>query len=432
MGWLLKEFLKKYLSNGLVYLIKLYRIRDERCILCMDVLRKIKQGSIVSRMCKLVFLLFSCLPAKKQLIVFESYSGKQYSCNPRALYEYLNKHHSELELIWSVNKNFKKEFDTKKIPYVTKFSLQWFIVMVRAKYWIMNSRLPSWIVKPKHTIYIQTWHGTPLKKLAMDMKEVYMPGTTTEKYKENFRKEVQNWDYLLSPNEYSTQIFKRAFQFNKTVIEAGYPRNDFLYTDNNFKKISALKKKNKLPLDKKIILYAPTWRDNHFYSKGKYKFDLRLDLRNLQEQLGKDYIILLRMHYLVAEQFNLSEYDGFVYDFSSYLDINEIYLMADLLITDYSSVFFDYANLKRPIIFYTYDIESYRDRLRGFYFNLENEAPGPVVHTNEELVSAILNYEMKGLGKFKKKYNEFYNRYCYLENGDSSEKVVKKIFFGEI
>lgn len=304
--------------------------------------------------------------------------------------------------------------------------------MVRAKYWIMNSRMPSWIVKPKHTIYIQTWHGTPLKKLAMDMKEVYMPGTTTEKYKENFRKEVQNWDYLLSPNEYSTQIFKRAFQFNKTVIEAGYPRNDFLYTDNNLKKISALKKKNKLPLDKKIILYAPTWRDNHFYSKGKYKFDLRLDLRNLQQQLGKDYIILLRMHYLVAEQFDLSEYDGFVYDFSSYLDINEIYLMADLLITDYSSVFFDYANLKRPIIFYTYDIESYRDRLRGFYFNLENEAPGPVVQTNEELVSVILNYEMKGFGEFKKKYNEFYNRYCYLENGDSSEKVVKKIFFGEI
>lgn len=114
MEWLLKEFLKKYLNNGLVYLIKLYRIRDERCSLCMDVLRKIKQGFIVSRMCKLVFLLLSCLPAKKQLIVFESYSGKQYSCNPRALYEYLSKHHPDLELIWSVNKNFKKEFDTKK------------------------------------------------------------------------------------------------------------------------------------------------------------------------------------------------------------------------------------------------------------------------------------------------------------------------------
>lgn len=138
------------------------------------------------------------------------------------------------------------------------------------------------------------------------------------------------------------------------------------------------------------------------------------------------------MHYLVAEQFDLSDYEGFVYDFSSHSDINEIYLMADLLITDYSSVFFDYANLKRPIIFYTYDIESYRDRLRGFYFNLENEAPGSVVKTSEELVSAILNYEKKGLGELKNKYNEFYKRYCYLENGDSSEKVVKKIFFGEI
>ncbi|MGQ7157091.1 CDP-glycerol glycerophosphotransferase family protein, partial [Escherichia coli] len=107
------------------------------------------------------------------------------------------------------------------------------ILLARSKYWITNSRMPLWLPKPKHTVYIQTWHGTPLKKLAGDMKEVHMPGTTTEKYKHNFHQEAQNWDYLLSPNNYSTDIFRRAFQFEKEVVEVGYPRNDFLYESNN-------------------------------------------------------------------------------------------------------------------------------------------------------------------------------------------------------
>ncbi|MDG2794259.1 CDP-glycerol glycerophosphotransferase family protein, partial [Vibrio parahaemolyticus] len=280
--------------------------------------------------------------------------------------------------------------------------------------------------KPRHTTYVQTWHGTPLKKLARDMNEVYMPGTTTEKYKMNFQREVRNWDYLLSPNTYSTKIFQRAFQFEKNVIESGYPRNDFLYVNNNCKKIDELKKKSGLPLDKKIILYAPTWRDDQFYTKGRYKLDLQLDLNLLQKKLGSDYIILLRMHYLIAEQFDLEPYSGFVYDFSHYSDINELYILADLLITDYSSVFFDYGNLKRPIIFYAYDMDLYRDKLRGFYFDLEKEAPGPVVLTTKDVLEEIMKFARHGLGEFEKKYDAFYDNYCYLEDGFASKRVVEK------
>ncbi|MDF4740925.1 CDP-glycerol glycerophosphotransferase family protein, partial [Vibrio parahaemolyticus] len=188
------------------------------------------------------------------------------------------------------------------IPYIKRFSLRWFILMARAQYWVTNSRMPLWLPKPRHTTYVQTWHGTPLKKLARDMNEVYMPGTTTEKYKMNFQREVRNWDYLLSPNTYSTKIFQRAFQFEKNVIESGYPRNDFLYVNNNCKKIDELKKKSGLPLDKKIILYAPTWRDDQFYTKGRYKLDLQLDLNSLQKKLGAEYIMLLRMQNRIAEK----------------------------------------------------------------------------------------------------------------------------------
>ncbi|MFD3446630.1 CDP-glycerol glycerophosphotransferase family protein [Microbacteriaceae bacterium 4G12] len=373
----------------------------------------------------------SWLPVKKNVIVFESYSGKQYSCNPRALYEYLCENHPDFQMIWSVNSQHVAQFEERNVPYMKRFSIRWFILMARARYLVTNSRMPLWIPKPKHTVYIQTWHGTPLKKLAADMKEVHMPGTTTVKYKENFYQESRRWDYLLSPNAYSTEIFRRAFQFEKNVIESGYPRNDTLYRYNNIEHIRSLKKKYGLPEDKKIILYAPTWRDDQFYTKGKYKFDLQLDLDLLREKLGNEYIVLLRMHYLVAEQFDLTKYSGFAFDFSHHVDINELYLLSDLLITDYSSVFFDYANLKRPMIFYTYDIDSYRDKLRGFYFNLEEQAPGPIVTTTAQIIEAILKFDQNGLGEFEEIYNTFYNSYCYLEDGSSSKRVAENIFFGK-
>src|SRR5690606_4314117 len=115
---------------------------------------------------------------------------------------------------------------------------------------------------------------------------------------------------------YSTEIFKRAFQFHKTVIESGYPRNDFLINNNNPETVKKIKEKNGLPINKKVILYAPTWRDNQFYQKGKYKFHLQMDLDRLKEELGEEYIIILRLHYLVAENLDLNGQEGFVYNFS--------------------------------------------------------------------------------------------------------------------
>src|SRR5699024_9176499 len=136
----------------------------------------------------------------------------------------------------------------------------------------------NYIEKSEDNLYLQTWHGTPLKSLAGDMEQVHMPNTTTEKYKKNFYAETQKWDYLVSPNNYSTEIFTNAFWFNNEFLENGYPRNDISYNKNNDRDINHLKSKMNLPLDKKIILYAPTWRDNEFYGKGKYKFNLKLDL----------------------------------------------------------------------------------------------------------------------------------------------------------
>ncbi|EWH22287.1 CDP-glycerol glycerophosphotransferase family protein [Bacillus haynesii] len=388
---------------------------------------KKKIGKGVKKAYYFTFGLAGKLPVKKKTVIFESFAGKQYSCNPRAIYEYMKENNPEYQLYWSVNPEYTDIFKEKGIPYIKRFTLKWLFAMARAEYWVVNSRLPLWIPKPKHTTYLQTWHGTPLKRLAVDMDEVHMPGTNTEKYKKNFTMEASKWDYLISPNAYSTEIFARAFQFNKTMIESGYPRNDFLHTDNNPKTVRELKEKMQLPSDKKVIIYAPTWRDDQFYKKGKYKFDLDLDLNKLREEIGDDYVIVLRMHYLVAENFDLEPYKGFAYDFSSYEDIRELYMVSDLLITDYSSVFFDFANLKRPMIFFVPDIETYRDKLRGFYFDFETEAPGPLVKTTDEVIEKVRETETTDY-RLPAIFEPFYEKFCYLESGKSSEKVVKTVF----
>jgi len=390
-------------------------------------LEKLNVKEIVEKIYQLLFTLATFLPVQKNLVIFESYLGKQYSCNPRAIYEYLKENHPEYKLVWSVKKSHNSLFKEKNIPFTNRLSLKWIYYMARAEFWVNNSRLPKWVRKPKHTKFLQTWHGTPLKKLALDMDEVYMPGQTTKKYKEEFIKETSRWDYLISPNPYSTEIFKRAFHFHQTIVETGYPRNDILYSKDKETIIQNFKQVHQLPSHKKVILYAPTWRDDSYYKQGRYKFDLELDIKRLQERLGKDYVMIFRLHYLVAEQLDLSAFQGFAYDFSHHEDINELYLISDVLITDYSSVFFDYANLKRPMIFFVYDIEKYRDKLRGFYFDFEKEAPGPLVKSTDEVIEELERLENDSF-KLPPSFERFYQTFCGLESGESTKRVVQKVF----
>src|SRR5699024_2361158 len=180
---------------------------------------------------------------------------------------------------------------------VKRFSLRYYYYLARAKYWVSNSRIPKSLNKREENIYLQTWHGTPLKRLVFDMNDVH---SADPNYKKNFYQQSRRWDYLSSPNPYSSKIFRRAFKFDKTMLEFGYPRNDILYQKNNEKDINLLKDQLGIPKDKKVILYAPTWRDDEFFSKGNYKFTLKLDLAKMQKSFGNEYIILLRTHYFIA------------------------------------------------------------------------------------------------------------------------------------
>lgn len=366
---------------------------------------------------------FIKLPIKEKLIFFESFSGKSYSDNPKYIYEYLLKTHPDKRFVWSFNDKNKLSQKTKQVK---RLGLKYFYHLARSKYWITNARMPNHITKRKDCIYLQTWHGTPLKQLAGDLENIYMPGTNAATYKRNFSNETSKWDYLVSPNAYSSKIFKRAFWFEGELLEYGYPRNDVLYNKNNSKDIQVIKEHLNIPTDKKVVLYAPTWRDDEYYQAGKYRFTLKLDLEKMQKHLGDEYVIILRMHYLIASELNIDGYQSFVYDFSNHTDIAELYLISDLLITDYSSVFFDYANLQRPILFYTYDLDKYRDNLRGFYLDIENDVPGPLLKNTEEIIQAIENIDDINIS-FASTYEEFYNKFCKWDNGNASKKIVDTI-----
>ena len=239
-------------------------------------------------------------------------------------------------------------------------------------------RQPTWLPRKEGQIMLETWHGTPLKRLVFDMDDVH---AANPHYKNIVYKQSRGWDYLLSDNPFSTEKFQSCFRFDKEkILEAGYPANDPLYAEDLEERSKAIKEKLGIPLDKKVLLYAPTWRDDNYYDAGEYKFELALDLDRLKKEFSDEYVVLLRMHYWIVDQLDLSKYPGFVYNGSDYDDITELYMISDICMTDYSSVFFDYANLKRPILYYMYDLEKYRDVLRGFYLDVEKELPGPILH----------------------------------------------------
>ncbi len=368
--------------------------------------------------------IFRKLPMKKNWICFESFLGKQYADSCKYIYEYLLKNYKkDYKFIWIIND------DSVKIPgnptRVHRFSLKYFYYMTRSKYWVNNMRQPKWYPKRKGNVFLETWHGTPLKKLVFDMEDVYSASPT---YKAEVYSQSRKWDYLVSDNPFSTEVFQSCFMFPKQrILEYGYPRNDLMHHPHKDKIADRIRKKVGVPEGKKTILYAPTWRDDEYYGKGQYKFKLQLDLRRLREEFGDEYVILLRTHYFIADSLDVTGVEDFAINVSKYSDITELYLISDICITDYSSVFFDYANLKRPILFFTYDLEKYRDVLRGFYIDIEKEIPGPLLYTNDEVVDAIRNID-KIEKQYHDRYEEFYNRFCALDDGHAAERIVEKVF----
>ena len=388
------------------------------------ILRRIKEMLTSYELFKqLIYLnIFNKQKINEKQILIESFRGDFYSDSPKYLYQYLYEHYPDkYEFVWVMNNpNIKIPGNPKTVK---KYSLSHFKQASKSKYWLTNTRQPALLSKRNNQILISTWHGTPLKKLVFDMGNLYLDDP---KSKFHYKKDSSEWNYLISPNRFTTDKLRSSFAYEGEVLEYGYPRNDILYNHDNTI-IEKIKDKLNLPKDKKIILYAPTWRDDESYDIGKVKFNLKLDLDSLKESISDEYIILIRTHYFISNNLDLTTFKGFAYDVSKYDDISELYLISDILITDYSSVFFDYANLKRPILFYTYDLDKYSNMLRGFYLDIYTDVPGPLLFTTQEVIDAIKNIDAIS-EQYHKKYEEFYNTFCYIDDGNASKRIVEKIW----
>ena len=368
-----------------------------------------------------------------KLVYFRTFSGRGYSDSPKAMYEYMltAPEYSDYRFIWCFKEpekyNYLVKNDKSGRTSIVKFRTRADNKALRkAKYWITNYRMLNHQYPRKGQIYLQCWHGTPLKRLGYDIAESDNAMNSLAEIREKYRTDAEKFAYMLSPSPFATDKFATAWNLRKTgqehkIIEEGYPRNDRLITTTAEER-EALRKELGVE-GKKVILYAPTWRDNQHTSGQGYTYKTEVDFDKLHRELGDEYVILFRAHYLVANSFDFARYDGFVRDVSSYGDINDLYIASDILVTDYSSVFFDYSNLVRPIIFYMYDLEHYANEMRGFYLSLD-ELPGPIVKTEDALIA-----EIKAADGWKpdNKYMEFKERFNPYEDGNSSKRVLARI-----
>jgi CDP-glycerol glycerophosphotransferase len=285
---------------------------------------------------------------------------------------------------------------------------------------IANTHTDVEWTKRNGCVYLQTWHGTPLKRIHHDV--LWAPAGRLDRLDHD----IARWDLLLSPNEVSTPRLRRAFQFRGEVLESGYPRNDRLLSPDRHEVRRRVRREFGIDDDVVVVLYAPTWRDDAVFSESVAPVPVALDVAELIAQLGPGFELLLRVHSLQTERHAAADAAG-VHDASLYPEVAELYLAADVLITDYSSVMFDFALTGKPMLFYVYDFERFRDEVRGVYFDLGPEAPGPLLREPADLADAL-----RDLAAVQERcadaYAAFRDRYCALEDGQAAARVLERLW----
>lgn len=349
-------------------------------------------------------------PMDEKLVLFSAHSRK-YNDSPRALYEYMISHSEfkDYRIVWAL-----EDPDNVAIPgnaiKIKADTPKYFITALKAKYWITCVNIErSLHFKKKGCRYLNTWHG-----LSINHCGNAVPG------RKDF--DFSNIDYMCYESEYHKEILIRDFLCREdAMIPTGLPRNDTLYKTTS-EEIVALKRKMGLPLDKKILLYTPTWRDSTDMGKT-YAIKPPLTVEHWEEELKDDYVMLLRTHAYTTKLLGI-EFNDFVRNMSPYPDINDLFKVADVLISDYSSCIADFSILERPIICFGYDYEEYC-KVRGLYINMETDMPSGVKRTEDEVIEHIktMNY----VEECKKTKEMIKERLTYI-GGHATEICLQKLF----
>ncbi|MCM3705703.1 CDP-glycerol glycerophosphotransferase family protein [Cytobacillus firmus] len=359
------------------------------------------------------------LEIRDNTILYESFHGKNMSCNPFAIFKSLVKdpEFSNFHHIWALNdlNNCPQEFiDLPNVEFVSINSDEYLRYIASCKYLINNTSFPPYFIKKDGQVYVNTWHGTPLKTLGKDMKG------TLGQHKNLMRNFLQT-DYIIAPNRFTAEKIIDSHDlrgiYQGKVAEIGYPRIDLLFEESQYVK-------NELGIKgrKKVVLYAPTWRGEVGNVTGEIN-KIIYDIKLLEEKLGSKYQVMLKVHSLMQKFVKENNLDLNIVPDN--IDSNELLSCVDILITDYSSIFFDFLVTKKPIIFYAYDQNKYKKE-RGFYLDLE-EMPGPICLEISEVIKEIYaaqNYKET----YKVQLETCIKNYASLENGNSTKRFIDTVF----
>lgn len=352
-----------------------------------------------------------------KLILFNSFAGRKYDDSPKAIFEAMknDERFKGFHFVWAFHQPEKFEVDGADVIKTDGF--KYFKTALSARVWITNSSVERGLsFKGKHTLYVNTWHGTPIKLMGTDISD----DNQSFKGKPSKRKTKDSpIDMMNSQSRYETEIFSRVFNIpRERFIEVGLPRNDELANYTDIKRIE-LRKKLQIPIDAKVILYCPTFRE---YDKDKTLGVVQappVDFDKWRSVLGDNYVVLFRAHYEVSKVMDISD-NEFIRDVTNYASLNELMIISDMLISDYSSIFFDYSIMDKPMFHFTYDYDKYEAN-RGMYFDIRECLSG--ADNEDELLEIISNIsvvdKIDKTRAFRLKYVNFY--------GSAAKKTVNII-----
>ncbi|XKK59309.1 CDP-glycerol glycerophosphotransferase family protein [Streptomyces sp. ARC32] len=360
------------------------------------------------------------LPLDEKLVLFSAYWSRSVSCNPAAIDSELARLAPDMRRVWAVRAE-NADRVPKGVKVVRVGSRDYWAALARAKYLVNNVNFADSVIKREGQIHVQTHHGTPLKTMGLDQQKY--PASTDMDF-EKLLERCDRWDYSISANRFSTVIWERVYPCAYTSLETGYPRNDVL-ANATAGDVRAARAALGLADGAKAFLYMPTHRE---YQPG---FTPPLNLAMFARELGPDATLLVRGHYFYGNSPHIAELrrTGRVVDVSGHARVEELYLAADALITDYSSAMFDYAVLDRPIISYVPDWDVY-SAVRGTYFDLLQEPPGAVAATQSELLGLLATGAYDSPETTKRR-DAFRRRFCEFDDGHAAERVVRRVFLGE-
>ncbi|MFF5253609.1 bifunctional glycosyltransferase family 2 protein/CDP-glycerol:glycerophosphate glycerophosphotransferase [Streptomyces leeuwenhoekii] len=358
-------------------------------------------------------------PLDPELVVYCAYWGRGYACNPAAVHAKARELAPHLRAVFLVEPG-QEHTVPEGVDHAVIGSRRYWRVLARAKYLVNNANFAEGVVKRPGSVHLQTQHGTPLKTMGVDQSTYPVVAAASGSFTKLLGR-VDRWDYNLSANRHSTQVWERAFPGSYEHLEYGYPRNDVYYTATA-DDVARVRRELGVPEGRTAVLYAPTHRDHRtgFDTGG-------LDLEAFCEAAGEDVVVLLRAHYFYDRGGRRGS--GRVIDVTAHRSSEDVCLAADALITDYSSIMFDYANLDRPIVVYADDWDVYRET-RGVYFDLTAAPPGPVARTPEELARVFRDGSYAGPVSAALRA-AFRERFCEFDDGRAAERVVRRVLLGE-